>query len=273
MSADRKAANPPAILIVDDEAGLVKGLSLTFEREGFRVVSAGDGQEALRLIASGPPDVVILDLMLPGLSGLDVCQRLRADTDPAVRGVPVIMLTARDDDVDKVVGLEVGADDYVTKPFNSRELVARARAVLRRRELDRQSASGRDPGPAGGARGAAGGAPASGSDRAEGRLVFGELVIDTERRRVSRRGRPIPLTAREFDLLAFLAASPGRVYSREQLLTAVWGYEFAGADRTVDVHVRRLREKLEPDPPRPVYVLTSWGRGYYFSDALEGADR
>ncbi len=242
----------PAILIVDDEAGLVKGLRLTFEREGFRVISAGDGGEGLRLAAADRPDLIILDLMLPGPGGLEVCRSLRADPDPRVRGVPIIMLTARDDDVDKVVGLEVGADDYVTKPFNSRELVARARAALRRRELDRAGLAGPD---------------ADG----ERLLAFGAMVIDPGRRRVSVGGRGAPLTATEFDLLFHLASSPGRVYSREQLLSAVWGYEFAGADRTVDVHVRRLRGKIEPDAARPTYVLTSWGRGYYFNDALGAA--
>jgi DNA-binding response OmpR family regulator len=252
LSADRRPAEGATILIVDDEASLTKGLRLTFEREGFNVLTAAGGHEALRLLADEPPDLVILDLMLPGVGGLDVCRRLRADADARVRGVPVIMLTARDDDIDKVVGLEVGADDYVTKPFNSRELVARARAVLRRRELDLLSAA-----PAG--------TPAAEPERP---LRFRDLVIDTARRRVTVGHRVVPLTATEFDLLAFLAASPGRVYAREQLLSAVWGYEFTGADRTVDVHVRRLREKLEADPARPVYVLTSWGRGYCFNDSL-----
>jgi DNA-binding response OmpR family regulator len=240
------------VAIIDDETALVRGLSLTFEREGFRVLSAGDGEQALRLVRRERPDLVILDLMLPSVDGLDVCRRLRADDDPTVRGVPIIMLTARDDDIDKVVGLEVGADDYVTKPFNPRELVARVRAVLRRRELDRQSA---EVGPETGR-------PAV--------MKSGDLVIDLAKRRVSVSGRPVSLTATEFDLLVHLAASPGRVYSREELLTSVWGYEFAGADRTVDVHVRRLREKIEPEPSSPTYVLTSWGRGYYFNDALEG---
>lgn len=259
-SAPDRRAPGPAILIVDDEAGLVKGLSLTFEREGFRVVTAGDGGEGLRLAASSHPDLIILDLMLPVLGGLEVCRRLRADPDPRVRGVPIIMLTARDDDVDKVVGLEVGADDYVTKPFNSRELVARARAALRRRELD-------------GAGLASPGASDAWAGQPGTTLERGGMVIDPARRRVSIGGRVAPLTATEFDLLFHLASSPGRVYSREQLLAAVWGYEFAGADRTVDVHVRRLRGKIEPDPARPTYVLTSWGRGYSFNDAPAAAGR
>lgn len=249
-------ADAPKLLIVDDEPALVKGLTLTFEREGFTVGSAAEGREALAAVRATVPDVVILDLMLPGLSGLDICRTLRSDPDPRVRTVPVIMLTARDDDIDKVVGLEVGADDYVTKPFNSRELVARTRAVLRRRELDRA---------------AAGAGPAVGETPGSPLLRFGPLVIDPVRRRATAGGRPVPLTATEFDLLAYLAGSPGRVYSREQLLSAVWGYEFGGADRTVDVHVRRLREKIETDPSQPVFVLTAWGRGYYFNDALDGA--
>jgi len=235
----------PTVLVVDDEEAMVKGLRLTLEREGFRVLTAGDGTEALRLATAAPPDIVILDLMLPVLDGLEVCRRIRASADPALRRVPIIMLTARDDEVDKVVGLELGADDYVTKPFSSRELVARVRAALRRRELD--AGCGDEP------------------------LVLGDLVIDPARRRVTVGGRPAGLTATEFDLLLHLARSPGRVFPRDQLLRAVWGYDFVGADRTVDVHVRRLREKIEPDPSRPVYVKTSWGRGYFFSDELPGA--
>lgn len=258
-----RTPDAPLVLIVDDEPALVKGLALTFEREGFTVASAEEGREALEAARRTRPDVVILDLMLPGLSGLDVCRSLRGDADPRVRSVPVIMLTARDDDIDKVVGLEVGADDYVTKPFNSRELVARTRAVLRRRELDRQAAA-----PTGVT---APDAPVAGATAPASPLRFGSLVIDPVRRRVTVAGRSPALTATEFDLLAYLAASPGRVYSREQLLSAVWGYEFGGADRTVDVHVRRLREKIEDDPSDPVFVLTSWGRGYYFNDALDAA--
>ncbi len=270
-----RRAQTPAILIVDDEAGLVKGLRLTFEREGFHVVEARDGEEGLRLASSVRPDLVILDLMLPVVGGLDVCRRLRADPDPRVRGIPIIMLTARDDEVDKVVGLEVGADDYVTKPFNSRELVARARAALRRRDLDRTGlAAGDGVGAGSEAASGLGSAAASGvgagvaGPASETTLTFGEMVIDPIRRRAIIGGRMATLTATEFDLLFHLASSPGRVYSREQLLQAVWGYEFGGADRTVDVHIRRLREKIEPDAARPTYVLTSWGRGYFFNDGL-----
>jgi len=247
----------PTVLIVDDEDALVRGLRLTFEREGFRVLAAGDGPAAVRLARTERPDLIILDLMLPGIGGLEVCRRLRGDADPRARSVPIIILTARDDDVDKIVGLEVGADDYVTKPFNSRELVARTRAALRRRDLDRLSAAGgTTPDPGSG--------PASSGSLSP--LAFAGLVIDPARRRAVRDGRNAGLTATEFDLLLHLAASPGRVFTREQLLQAVWGYDFAGADRTVDVHVRRLREKIEPDPAHPTYVLTSWGRGYFFGD-------
>lgn len=274
MSETARPTDSPVILLVDDEASLTKGLRLTFEREGFRVLVAADGREALETVRENSPDLVVLDLMLPVISGMDVCRRLRSDPDPALRGVPIIMLTARDDEVDKVVGLELGADDYVTKPFNSRELVARVRAALRRRELDRMASARpgfpfpgglgpRAEDPAGARRGAA--------EPELAPITLGDMVIDPERRRVTVGGRPANLTATEFDLLAYLAASPGRVYQREQLLTAVWGYEFAGADRTVDVHIRRLREKIEPDPSNPAYVLTSWGRGYYFNDALDTA--
>ncbi len=258
----------PTVLIVDDEDALVRGLRLTFEREGFRVLAAGDGPAAVRLARTERPDLIILDLMLPGIGGLEVCRRLRGDTDPSARSVPIIILTARDDDVDKIVGLEVGADDYVTKPFNSRELVARTRAALRRRDLDRLGATGGTdpvPGTAGGTTPGAG--PGRSTSGNLSPLAFAGLAIDPARRRAVRDGRTAGLTATEFDLLLHLAASPGRVFTREQLLQAVWGYDFAGADRTVDVHVRRLREKIEPDPAQPTYVLTSWGRGYFFSDA------
>lgn len=221
------------ILIVDDEPGLVKGLRLSLEHAGFRVSTAADGRDALERVTTGDFDLILLDLMLPEVDGLTVCREVRQKSR-----TPIIMLTARADDVDKILGLEFGADDYVTKPFNSRELIARIRALLRRVELDEQPGPGR-------------------------RLALGNLVLDPPRRRAEVGGRPLDLTAREYDLLELLARHPGVVYTRQQLLDLVWGYDFSGDDRTVDVHVRRLREKLEPDPSHPRYLLTKWGVGYY----------
>lgn len=228
------------ILVVDDEPSLVKGLKLSLELEGYEVLTAADGRQALEVFDHGRPDLVVLDLMLPELDGLSVCRRLREHAS-----TPVIMLTAKADDVDKVVGLEVGADDYLTKPFNTRELLARIRAILRRVQLERQAAG-------------------MGQERL---LRIGDLEIDVPRRRVRRGGSAVlDLTPTEFDLLACLAARPGRVFGRDELLRTVWGYEYIGDDRTVDVHVRRLREKIEPDPSRPAYVMTSWGKGYYAAE-------
>lgn len=235
------------VLLVDDEPSLVKGLKLSLELEGYEVSTASDGVQALEVFACTNPDLVILDLMLPELDGFSVCRRIRAASP-----TPIIMLTAKAGDVDKVVGLEVGADDYLTKPFNSRELVARIRAVLRRVQLDRQAAE------------------ETGIERV---LMIGDLAIDVPRRRAQRGDQIFDLTPTEFDLLAHLAAHPGRVFTREELLRTVWGYEYFGDDRTVDVHVRRLREKVEPDPSNPAYVLTSWGKGYYAAEVRPKARR
>lgn len=221
------------ILVVDDEPALVKGLRLSLEQEGFLVSAAADGREALDKVKVGTFDLIILDLMLPGLDGLAVCREVRREHQ-----TPIIMLTAKADDLDKILGLEMGADDYLTKPFNTRELIARIRAVLRRVEAQR--------------------APDDGEQ-----LKIGNLVIRLPQRRVERDGQPLDLTAREYDLLEMLAKHPGVVYTRQQLLDLVWGYDFAGDERTVDVHVRRLREKLETDPSKPTYLLTKWGVGYY----------
>jgi len=221
------------ILLVDDEPGLVKGLRLSLEQAGFRVSSAADGQTALNLAREGDYDLIVLDLMLPVVDGLTVCREIRKS-----RSTPIIMLTARSEDVDKILGLEMGADDYLTKPFNTRELIARCRAVLRRTKQQ-------------------GLLPDSQQVR------IGDLVISPPHRRVEVAGRRLELTAREYDLLELLARHPGVVYTRQQLLDQVWGYDFVGDDRTVDVHIRRLREKVEPDPSRPRYVKTKWGVGYY----------
>ncbi|MEW5762704.1 MAG: response regulator transcription factor [Bacillota bacterium] len=225
----------PLILLVDDERLLVKGLRRSLEDNGFEVLTAFDGEEALAVLERSPVDLVVLDIMLPKIDGWEVCRRIRRRWN-----TPVIMLTARGDDTDKIVGLEVGADDYVAKPFNTRELIARIRAVLRRagRAVD---------------------APPAGV------LRFGELVIDGPRREVTVGGRPVDLTAKEFELLSTLARHPGRVFTREVLLEQVWGSPYVDP-RTVDVYVRRVREKIEPDPARPRWIKTRRGAGYYFKE-------
>lgn len=221
------------LLVVDDAPGVVKGLKLSLEQEGYQVSTAADGRQALAKIQAGTFDAILLDLMLPELDGLTVCREVRKRS-----AVPIIMLTAKGDDMDKILGLEIGADDYVTKPFNTKELIARIRALFRRIEALQQ------PGPG-------------------ERIAVGELVIHVPQRRAELAGRPLELTAREFDLLLTMAAHPGVVYTRQQLLDLVWGYDFQGDERTVDVHMRRLREKVEPDPGSPLYVKTSRGVGYF----------
>ncbi len=223
------------ILIVDDEKTLVKALKFNLEKEGFRVAEAYNGEEALQKVFEEPPDLVILDLMLPELDGLEVCRRIRKKLD-----LPIIMLTARGEDIDKVLGLELGADDYLTKPFNPRELVARIKAILRRS-----------------------------APREEGFQKYirvGDLQIDLLQHRVRLRQKSIDLTSKEFTLLSYLASNAGRVYSREQLLEQVWGRDYGGAIRTVDVHIRHLREKLEEDPGNPDLIITVWGAGYKFRE-------
>ena len=225
--------SPPRVLVVEDDPTVAEVVTRYLEREGLAVETVGDGRVALERAAADWPDLVVLDLMLPGLDGLEVCRRLRA------RGpVPVIMLTARGDEEDRVVGLELGADDYVAKPFSPRELTARVKAVLRR------SAASAVP-----------------DGLAVTRITTGELVVDLAAREVRRAGEPVNLTAREFELLAFLARHPRRAFSREELLERVWGYTF-GDTATVTVHVRRLREKIERDASAPVHLVTVWGVGY-----------
>lgn len=221
------------ILLVDDAANLVKALRLSLEQEGFQVSVAYDGRTALTKALHEEYDLAILDLMLPELDGLSVCRAIRQESR-----LPIVMLTAKDTALDKILGLEIGADDYVTKPFNTRELIARIRAVLRRAEEWSMP-----------------GAPQ--------RLTVGDLVLFPGRRRAELKGDPLELTPREYDLLETMARRPGMVFSRQQLLDLVWGYDFDGEDRTVDVHVRRLREKLEPVSARPQYLRTSRGAGYY----------
>ena len=223
------------VLIVDDEPNIREVVGLYLGRDGHDVVSAADGEEALEVFRESAPDLVVLDLMLPKLGGLEVCRRMQAQ-----RSVPLIMLTARGEEEERIVGLSLGADDYVVKPFSPRELAARVTAVLRRTEQD----------------------PAQNAD--EKVLVFDGLRIDPNAREVLVQGRPATLTAREFDLLHYLASSPGRVYTRDQLMELVWGYAFSADTSTVTVHVRRLREKIEADPAHPRYLQTVWGVGYKF---------
>jgi DNA-binding response OmpR family regulator len=226
------------ILLVDDEESVRKVLTFPLERDGFTVVQAADGEEALRRFGESAPDLVVLDIMLPKLDGLEVCKRLRATSQ-----VPIIMLTARDDELDKVIGLELGADDYITKPFSIREFRSRVRALLRRAK-----------------------APAHGAGEPDERIEVEGLVIDVPRRAVDVRGKPVQLTYVEFELLRTLASHPGRVYSRRMLLEALWKSADYRDPRTIDVHVRHLREKLEAEPRIPEYILTVRGVGYRFKD-------
>jgi two-component system, OmpR family, response regulator len=229
---------PQTILLVDDEDAVQKLLTYPLEREGFRVVSARDGEEALEVFSAENPDLVVLDIMLPRLDGLEVCKRLRARST-----VPIIMLTARDDELDKVVGLELGADDYITKPFSIREFRSRVRALLRRAKL-----------------------PAYEGDGEDEVIAAGPLRIDLGRRAVDLDGRSVQLTYVEFELLRTMASSPGRVFSRKMLLEALWGGSDYREPRTIDVHVRHLREKLERDPGEPELIHTVRGVGYRFRE-------
>jgi two-component system, OmpR family, alkaline phosphatase synthesis response regulator PhoP len=223
-------ADVKTVLVVDDEPRIVQLCRDYLEHAGFAVVTSGDGASAVQLVHTRQPDLVVLDLGLPSMDGLDVTRALRADSQ-----VPIVILTARDDEVDKVLGLELGADDYLTKPFSPRELVARVRSVLRR--TDRLAPAGQ-------------------------RLVAGDLVIDRDRHAVEVGGRPINLTATEFEILATLAARPGRVFTRSQLLDAVHGVAFESFERAIDAHVKNIRRKLEPDPHAPRYLQTVHGVGY-----------
>ena len=221
------------ILVVDDEKLLVKGMRFNLENEGYEVETAYDGRTAVEMAKTGDYDLIILDVMMPEMDGLETCMHIRGFSD-----VPVIMLTARGEDTDKLLGFEYGADDYVTKPFNILELKARVRALLRR--------SG------------------SAEKRRSGLITCGGLSLDTEQRLALKDGQPVELTAKEYDLMELFMKNPRRVYSRENLMDMVWGYTYAGDYRTVDVHIRRLREKLESNPAEPAYIMTKWGVGYYF---------
>lgn len=224
------------VLVVDDEKLIVKGIRFSLEQDGMEVDCAYDGEEALQLIRENEYDIILLDVMLPKLTGFEVCQQVREFS-----GVPVVMLTAKGDDMDKILGLEYGADDYITKPFNILEVKARIKAIMRR---TRKSAP----------------------EKEKSRMIEkGDLHMDCESRRLNIGGKEINLTAKEFDLLELMALNPNKVYSRDHLLNAVWGYDYPGDVRTVDVHIRRLREKIEENPSEPKYVHTKWGVGYYFN--------
>ena len=223
------------VLVVDDEKLIVKGIKFSLEQEGMEVDTAYDGNEAYEKAMAGDYDMILLDVMLPGMNGLEVCQMIRETKD-----VPIIMLTAKGDDMDKILGLEYGADDYVTKPFNILEVKARIKAVIRRRKNRREE-------------------PVQTTT-----VTSGDMMIELDSRRVFIAGKEVNLTAKEFDLLELLITNPNKVFNRENLLDIVWGTDYPGDVRTVDVHVRRLREKIEEDPKEPKYVNTKWGVGYYF---------
>ena len=227
----------PKILVVDDERVMVKGIKFNLENEGYQVDTGSDGEEAVDKARTGQFDLIILDLMMPKIDGLQACMKIREFSN-----VPVIMLTAKGEDTDKIIGFECGADDYITKPFNILELKARIRALLRRAGAAAQQ------------------------QREADRLTQGAITLDLSERAAWRDGEQVELTAKEFDLMSLLMQNPGRVYSRENLLNLVWGYEYIGEFRTVDVHIRRLREKLEPDPANPEHILTKWGVGYYLAN-------
>jgi two-component system response regulator RegX3 len=230
------APDMPKVLVVEDESSLVEALEFALSEEGFAVASAGDGEHALTLFDRERPDIVLLDLMLPSLSGTEVCKRIRAR-----HATPIIMLTARDSEIDKVVGLEVGADDYVTKPFSMRELVARVKAVLRR-------------------------AGEAGASEDTAAVEVSGVRVDRDRHEVSVRGQPVELPPKEFDLLELLVRNAGRVLTREVLIDRIWGADYVGDTKTLDVHIKRLRGRIERDPRAPRHIYTVRGVGYKFLD-------
>ncbi len=222
------------VLVVDDEKLLVKGIKFNLENDGHEVLTGNDGVEALEIVSREQVDLIILDLMMPRMDGLEACRRIRETSD-----VPIIMLTAKADDMDKLMGFEHGADDYLTKPFNILELKARVRALLRRSGMGRKQETKQV-------------------------LTVGHITLDVDARNAYNNGELTDLTAKEFDLIELLMRNPNRVYSRQTLLDTIWGYEYHSEIRTVDVHIRRLREKLEKDPAEPEHIMTKWGVGYYF---------
>lgn len=232
------------ILVVDDEPSIVKLVQYNLEKEGFQVDCAYDGKTALVMAEQEPPDLLVLDLMLPKMDGLDICRRLRKRDVH----IPILILTAKSDEFDKVLGLELGADDYMTKPFSIRELIARVKAILRRMEAIQN---------------------ADGAGERDGRIVVGDLIVDVDAYEVLCDGKSVDLTPKEFELLVYMARHRSKVLSRDQLLNAVWNYEFAGDSRIVDVHVSHLRDKIEPDSKNPVYIKTVRGIGYKFEGPRE----
>ena len=223
------------VLVVDDEKLIVKGIRFSLEQDGMEVDCAYDGEEALRMAKENTYDMILLDVMLPKLDGFEVCQQIREFSN-----MPIVMLTAKGDDMDKILGLEYGADDYITKPFNILEVKARIKAIMRRTNVSQ---------------------PKKDNDKI---IESGDLRLDCESRRAYVLNKEVNLTAKEFDLIELLVTNPNKIYSRENLLNLVWGYEYPGDVRTVDVHVRRLREKIEDNPSEPKYVHTKWGVGYYY---------
>ena len=223
------------ILLVDDEPLIVKGLKFALESDGYETDSAGDGEQALEKIQNGNFDLILLDVMLPKMSGIEVCQAVREKSD-----VPIIMLTAKGEDRDKILGLEYGADDYMTKPFNILEVKARIKTILRR--------------------------AGAGKEAPRMEITAGDITININTRSVISHGEPVNLTVKEFDLLNLFMSNIGKIYSRDELLETIWGFDYIGDFRTVDVHIRRLREKIEKDPANPKHIMTKWGVGYYFAE-------
>ncbi|MHB0999079.1 MAG: response regulator [Armatimonadota bacterium] len=226
------------IMLIDDDESLLASLSAGLGDEGYSVISVNDGNDAVEVFTREQPDLVVLDLMLPGMDGISVCRSIRRSSP-----VPVIMLTAKKDDIDKIIGLEVGADDYVTKPFNFRELLARIKSALRRPAME-----GYEP------------------EETPDSLSLSELAIDLSRREVRVRGKLVPMPMKEYNLLAVLAEKPGRIFERDELLSRIWGEDFYGDEKTLDVHIRRLRAKIESDPANPRYILTVRGIGYRMAE-------
>ena len=231
------------ILLVEDDDDIADLLDLHLSDEGHRVEVVDDGDTGLERALSGEHDLIILDIMLPGTDGFDICRRLRQDKCPT----PILMVTAKTEEVDKVLGLELGADDYITKPFSIREVLARVKALFRRVEVDQETQS----------------------DAAEAPIELGALVVEPEKRKVEVGGETVDLTSKEFELLLLFAQNPGRAFSRDELLDEVWGYQYSGYSHTVNTHINRLRNKIEPDPSEPRYVKTVWGVGYRFAESEE----
>jgi len=246
MHDHRPAVSPAAenhILLVEDDADIADLLQLHLEDAGHAVEVVGDGDAGLERALEGGHDLIILDIMLPGTDGFDICRRLRQEQCPT----PILMVTAKTEEVDKVLGLELGADDYITKPFSIREVLARVKALFRRVEVDQEAQQ----------------------DDAVGPIEVGGLVVEPEKRKVIVNAEAVDLTSKEFELLLLFAQNPGRAYSRDELLDEVWGYQYSGYSHTVNTHINRLRNKIEPDPSEPQYVKTVWGVGYRFAEPEE----